>query len=225
MSQLLVDGFRVMPGPFGPADLTALSVAYDQALETGDEADVKQGSTSVRVDGLANLGACFDPIYVQPPLLVAARELIGPDFKLSGFHARSIRPYAPAQPLHQDFPPLDDGWPMLGFILMVDPFTLDNGATRFLTGSERLRALQSDLDGEAEGMAAACGPAGSMILFNGSVWHGHGPNRTGIARRSIQGAFIRRDQPAAVHFASEIRPEVSQRLSTTARALLCLPEA
>jgi ectoine hydroxylase-related dioxygenase (phytanoyl-CoA dioxygenase family) len=27
----------------------------------------------------------------------------------------------------------------------------------------------------------ACGPAGSMIIFNASVWHSHGANRSGQA--------------------------------------------
>ena len=42
------------------------------------------------------------------------------------------------------------------------------------------------------GVVPACGPAGSMILYNGSVWHGHGANPTDRPRRSIQGAYIRR---------------------------------
>jgi hypothetical protein len=138
MSQLLIDGFIVIPGPIAEAEFADLSAAYDEAFTNSDAADVKHGSTSVRVNGLINRHACFDPIYMHPPLLAAAREVIGIDFKLSGFHARSVRPYAAAQKLHQDFPPLDDGWPMLGFILMVDSFTHENGATRFVRGSQRL---------------------------------------------------------------------------------------
>jgi ectoine hydroxylase-related dioxygenase (phytanoyl-CoA dioxygenase family) len=225
MSQLLVDGYVVLPGPVDAADLALLSRAYDEAVAAGDTGGVRHGSTSVRANGLANREACFDPIYVHPPLLAAAREVISGDFKLSGLLARSVRPYVGAQMLHQDFPPLDDGWPMLGFILMVDPFTRDNGATRFLRGSQWLAALPDEPEGADERTETVCGPAGSMIVFNGSVWHGHGPNRTSAARRSIQGALIRRDQLSAVDYAREIRPEVAKRWSPTARALLCLPEA
>ena len=162
---------------------------------------MKFGSTSVRVDGLARGAACFDPLYIHPPLLAAAGEIIGADFKLSSFHGRSVLPCSAAQKLHQDFPRLADGWPMLGFIFMVDDFSPSNGATRFLVGSQSVATFDR-LDKSDNVPAAACGPAGSMIVFNGSVWHGHGPNETSIARRSIQGAFIRRDQPPAVDFAA-----------------------
>jgi ectoine hydroxylase-related dioxygenase (phytanoyl-CoA dioxygenase family) len=217
MAQLLADGYAVAPGPFDAVGLGVLTRAYDEALSAGE---VKHGSTSVRINGLANRDACFDAIYVHPPLLAAAREVIGADFKLSAFHGRSVLPHAPAQALHQDCAPLADGWPLLGFILMVDAFTEANGATRFLRSSQKLAALPENAGDRAE---AACGPAGSMIVFNGSVWHGHGPNTTGTARRSIQGALIRWDQSAAVDYGREIRSEVAERLSPEARGLLGLP--
>jgi hypothetical protein len=37
-----------------------------------------------------------------------------------------------------------------------------------------------------EGQALAYGPAGSIIIFNGSVWHGHTANRSARRRRSIR---------------------------------------
>ena len=78
---------------------------------------------------------------------------------------------------------------MVGFILMIDAFTDENGATCFLKGSHGRDTLR-----EANGQVVkACGPAGSMIIYNGSVWHGHGANITGEPRRSIQGAFVATD--------------------------------
>lgn len=46
-----------------------------------------------------------------------------------------------------------------------------------------------------------------MIIYNGSVWHEHGPNVTDAPRRSIQGAFIRRIEKAALDWRSRMRPE------------------
>ena len=71
---------------------------------------------------------------------------------------------------------------MVGFILMIDEFRTDNGATCFLPGSHRWsKAVADDV--------ARGGAAGSMIVYNGSVWHGHGGNGTLSARRSIQRAL------------------------------------
>ena len=50
-------------------------------------------------------------------------------------HARAVRPGVAAQALHVDFARDAAGWPMVGFILMVDGFRADNGATQFLSGS------------------------------------------------------------------------------------------
>ena len=85
---------------------------------------------------------------------------------------------------------------MVGFIFMVDEFRRDNGATRFVPGSHRWGHAPSDLMPDAtaddEGQVSARGPAGSVVIYNGSVWHGHGANQTKEPRRSIQGAYIRR---------------------------------
>lgn len=135
-------------------------------------------------------------ILTHQPLLDAAAALIGGPFKLSAFHSRSIRPGAAAQALHQDVAPGEDGWPLLGFILMIDPFEVENGATRFLPGSADLRELPEEPP--PSGLEYACGPAGSLLWFDGSVWHGHSANITARWRRSVQGALIPKGATAAV---------------------------
>jgi len=115
---------------------------------------------------------------------------------------------------------------MLGFILMVDEFTLENGATRFAGGShlwaevpsDRMRDCKADYDGQV----LACGPAGSMILFNGSIWHGHTANRTDTPRRSIQGYFVRRDARSGIDHGSRITADTLARLTPLARYLLAI---
>ncbi len=61
-----------------------------------------------------------------------------------------------------------------------------------------------------------------MIVFNGSIWHGHGPNMTSRPRRSIQGAYIRRSAVSACDFSGHLRAEIRARLSPLARYLLDL---
>ena len=68
----------------------------------------------------------------------------------------------------------------------------------------------------------AIGPAGSVIVFNGSVWLGHGANESGQPRRSIQGAYIRREDKPWIDFASRMRPETLARVSPLAKYLLAV---
>lgn len=137
-------GFATVPGPFSGRDLEAAIGAYDHAVATAGPEDCREGSTSIRVNALLDRAPELAAILTHQPLLDAAAALIGGPFKLSAFHARSIRPDAAAQTLHQDVAPGQGGWPLLGFILMIDPFEVENGATRFLPGSADLRELPEE---------------------------------------------------------------------------------
>src|SRR5882672_10888646 len=118
------------------------------------------------------------------------------------FRPCSMRPAALAQGLHVDVRQDSADWPLLGFILMVDEFRPDNGATRFVPGSHEWPAIPAGLPAgrmaHHAGQVLATGRAGSVIIYNGSVWHGHTANSTGEPRRSIQGAYIRRYAPSGI---------------------------
>src|SRR5205085_10593049 len=133
-------------------------------------ADVSVGSTTTRVHGLVSRGPEFDELYAHRPVLEACGRVIGRPFKLSSLLARTVRPHSQAQPLHVDFRADADGWPMVGFIFMVDDFRRDNGATRFVPGSHKWPTIpgevMEDPASDYEHQAAACGAAGSVIIYN-----------------------------------------------------------
>jgi hypothetical protein len=148
----------------------------------------------------------------------------GRPFKLSSLTARTLRPHTPAQELHVDVRRESPDWPLLGFILMIDAFRPDNGATRFIPGSHRWASNPddtiSDFRAIREDQVFACGPAGSLIAFNGSTWHGHSQNTTNQPRRSLQGAFIPHDGNAATDFGARMLPDTRARISELARHVL-----
>jgi ectoine hydroxylase-related dioxygenase (phytanoyl-CoA dioxygenase family) len=141
-------------------------------------------------------------------------------------HARTVRAYTRAQNLHVDIKREAPDWPLLGFILMVDEFLPENAATRFVPGSHEWPTMPPDFpqdtSADYEGQALACGPAGSVIIYNGSVWHGHTANSSNEPRRSIQGAYIRRDAEPAVNQAAHIRPATLARIGDLAKYVLAL---
>lgn len=219
-------GFVMLPGPVPSGQMERLAAAYDGAAASAPGDDVKTGSTTTRVNDFVNRGAEFDALYVFPPLLQACCRVIGRPFKLSSLHARTLRPRTPAQELHVDVRRDSADWPLAGFILMVDAFRPDNGATRFVPGSHQLPGTPEDVmvDRRAhhDGEILACGPAGALIIFNGSTWHGHTANTSDRPRRSLQGAFIPRDGRAGTDFSARMGPETRARLGPLARYVLAL---
>lgn len=215
-------GFIVIPGPVPAGRLAQFAEAYDSAVAGAAAEEVSVGRTTTRVHDFVNRGPEFDGLYIYEPILEACCRIIDQPFKLSTMLARTVRPYSPAQSLHVDFRRDLDGWPMLGFILMVDEFHADNGATRFVPGSHEWSTLPADISVDYEGQVLACGVAGSVIVYNGSVWHGHAANRTGEPRRSIQGAYIRRDAEPAIKQAVSMSSDPVGRTGELAKYVLAV---
>ncbi len=216
-----------MPGPVIPGGCERLSNAYDRAVATADPADVHVGQTrsSTRIDDFVNRGSEFDGIYIYAPLLAACRQIIGGPFKLSGMRARTLNPGALTERLHVDVKHRADGWPLVGCILMVDVFDAENGATRFVPGSHSQPQEPSDVMNDPQDahdeQVLACGKAGSIIIFDASVWHSHGANQSARPRRSIQAHFCRREALASPDdHSSRMRPETLHRISDLAKYVL-----
>ncbi|MGA9997155.1 MAG: phytanoyl-CoA dioxygenase family protein [Pyrinomonadaceae bacterium] len=219
-------GFVVIPGPVAPDRLAQLASAYDSAVASASSDDLRVGSTTTRVNDFVNRGSEFDELYVYQPVLEACCRIIGQPFRLSTMHARTVRPRVQAQALHVDYERDEDGWTMIGFIFMVDEFRSDNGATRFIPGSHNWSTVPDKLMNNAladyENQILACGPAGSMIVYNGSVWHGHTTNSSDEPRRSIQGAYIRREAQSGINLPERMRPETLARIGSLARYVLAV---
>jgi ectoine hydroxylase-related dioxygenase (phytanoyl-CoA dioxygenase family) len=217
-------GFTVVPEALPAADLASVAAAYDAAIENATPDDIRVGSSTTRVSGLVNHGPEFDALYLHPLVLKACCRIFKEPFRLSTMHARTLRPMTGAQNLHVDYERDSSGWTLVGFIYMVDAFRDDNGATRFVPGShfcsEAPPGLLAGSRADYPGQVVACGPAGSMIVFNGSVWHGHGANLSAQPRRSIQGAYIRRHAESKADLTTRVLPETLSRLGPLTKYVL-----
>jgi len=224
--QLFDSGFVVIRGPHSNERLAELSAAYDQMMTLASGPDYKIASTTTRLSDVLNYGPAFDDIFLHPPLHEACKHVVKEPFKLSSLLARTVRPNALAQDLHADLARSSEDAPLIGFIFMVDAFREDNGATRFVPSShnwsdvpaDRLTDTKSPYPGEV----IVCGEAGTIVIFNGAIWHGHTANLTSKPRRSIQGYFVRRDVRSGTDFTRCLVPATQARMDHLARYLLSL---
>jgi ectoine hydroxylase-related dioxygenase (phytanoyl-CoA dioxygenase family) len=226
-AELRTAGFCVLRGVVPAAKVDRISIAYDRAFAAATAPDLKvaRSGGSTRLTDFVTRGAEFDELYVLEPVLSACVDTIGPQFKLSSFSGRTVLPGAASQDLHVDVRPDEDAWPLLGFIVMVDEFREDNGATRFVPGSHRSEptgAREGNQRPDEGAHVLTCGEPGSVIVYLGSTWHGYSANRSRSPRRSLQGAYIPRTGTAAMQWRSRLTPETLGRLSRAARRVLAI---
>jgi len=104
-------------------------------------------------------------------------------------------------------------------LVMIDPFTDENGATYLLSGSHRLRDAPADDRFFAESERAT-GPAGSIVMFDSKLWHAAGVNQSASLRRALTLAFARPFVKPQLDYPRALGYERGERLSPALRQLL-----
>jgi hypothetical protein len=219
-SALKQNGFVVIPGPVSATQVPEIARAYDEVMQSAIGDDLKVGTTTTRLTDFVNRRPEFDGVYIFPPLLEACCFAMSQPFKASAILGRTLHPHAPSQGLHVDIPRGSPDGPLIGFILMIDDFRIDNGATCFVPRSQDWPGAPPEGLGQPDGLVFACGKAGSMIIFNGAVWHGHSANSTTQVRRSIQGYFVRREVSSGLPWRIRMLPETLERIAPVAKYIL-----
>jgi len=112
---------------------------------------------------------------------------------------------------------------LLNMLVMLDDFTIQNGATYILPGSHQSDVKPSE-DNFFKESSRLVGKTGTIILFNSLVWHAAGKNKTPKSRTALTVVFSRPfvkqrlDYPRflSVSYASTLSPEMRQILGFNA---------
>jgi ectoine hydroxylase-related dioxygenase (phytanoyl-CoA dioxygenase family) len=201
--------------------LTALA-----AQEREDGSAFVYDNDSQRVFSLHKKGREFLEIIEHPIVLSLMETVLGFNFLLSSSHANIAGPGGDPMHLHADQTFVPAPWPPYALVAnsmwMLDDFTPENGATRLVPGSHLLGRQPSYVEGEDDTVTVpVCAPAGSVMIFDGRLWHQTGANvtkdefRHGILNYYCRG-FIRQQQ----NFFLELQPEVFRSASPVFRRLL-----
>jgi ectoine hydroxylase-related dioxygenase (phytanoyl-CoA dioxygenase family) len=232
--RLDADGFLVLDEAVDPARLDAVQ---ERILRLFDELGARAGfefKQEPQTDRLANL-VDYDEIFrwavSVPAVLSAVAHVLGPDFKLSSLNARSARPHSDwTQPLHCDTGALPDarGNTVCNVLWMLDDFTPENGATRFVPGTHRSGRLPQDLLADASAPhpdeRLLTGRRGTIVVMNAHLWHGGTANRTDGPRLALHSFYCRRDMPQQQYQKKLLREDTRSALSPELRWLLALDD-
>jgi hypothetical protein len=223
------DGFARLPFRLAAGQVEAFrSRLAELAAAEGDRAgaEVAKEPGADRLSNLVDKDPLFDVCFTHPVLLAAVQRVLG-DFKLSSVSSRAALPGQGHQHLHSDFkggPFAEGDYQDCNSIWLLDDFTESNGATRIVPGTHRDGRLPAqcltDPFAPHPHEQLLLGPAGTVFVFNGHVWHGGTRNRTDRPRRSLNAYFTRRHNPQQVVQARFLRPETLDRLSPAARFVL-----
>src|SRR2546421_6779589 len=92
---------------------------------------------------------------------------------------------------HQDFPRYLEGYlASINLFFAIDEFTETNGATIVVPGTHQKRERPPDAYLEENKLPVVC-PAGSMLVFDSTLWHAAGANVSGKDRLAINHQFTR----------------------------------
>jgi ectoine hydroxylase-related dioxygenase (phytanoyl-CoA dioxygenase family) len=111
-------------------------------------------------------------------------------FVLPSFDA-AAQPKAFQNSWHQDFPRVLNGYlASINMLFAIDPFERTNGATWAIPASHQRPEPPSADEITERAVALECA-AGSMIIFDSTLWHAAGHNTSGRDRLAINHQFTR----------------------------------
>jgi ectoine hydroxylase-related dioxygenase (phytanoyl-CoA dioxygenase family) len=184
----------------------------------------QRDSGAIRIDDVNHKGAAFDLLWLHPVLLACMEHYLG-DFRLSSVTSRAARPGMGHQNMHVDYwGALEDGYVACNSGWMLDDFAVENGATRVVPGSHlwgtRPEDVMDDPKATHPDEVRVTAPAGSLVVFNGYLWHSGTHNGSESPRRGVFQVYSRRDVERQNDHAALITPELAERLSPAARYVL-----
>jgi ectoine hydroxylase-related dioxygenase (phytanoyl-CoA dioxygenase family) len=184
------DGYTIVEHAIEPDLVDALRRDLRQ-LETFFEvepaANSFEGHHTLRVYNLLAFGPRFEQIPVHPNVLPIIEGVLDPGCLISSLSSISIQPGETAQPIHADdqLIPIPKPHPptVCNSMWALTDFTEANGATRLVPGTH-LADHSPDYGADYDTIPAEM-PAGSVLIWHGSLWHGGGANTTDDTRMGI----------------------------------------
>lgn len=247
LDALNAQGFVIIENLLDAAALAEIKSALAPHLSRHVGRNDFEGRKTERVYALAAKGRPFADMATHPRILALLDELLMPNYLLSASQAIHIHPGETAQPLHTDdsFYSLPRPRPAVSIstIWAIDPFTEENGATRIIPGSHawgdegpedaagpghfnpetgyRDMGQYADRERRTDYQPiTATMPAGSVIVFAGTLWHGGGANRSTGPRLAISHQYCEPWARPQENYFLAVNPAVAAGLSPRLRALL-----
>jgi ectoine hydroxylase-related dioxygenase (phytanoyl-CoA dioxygenase family) len=221
------EGWTIVDAGIDPALVTDLRDTIrrlEDELAVTPKGTAAEGIATKRMYNLLAKDPVFQAMPTHPAVLPIVERLLDRGCLLSGMTAIDIGPGEVAQPIHGDdivmsahlarpHAPM-----MVTCMWALTDFTQANGGTRFVPGSHLWPSTPNGKGAPAEIHEQALEmPAGRVMVFHGSLWHGGGPNTTaddwrlGVNVQYCPG-FVRQQQNPYLGIPAEVAATFDDRL-------------
>jgi ectoine hydroxylase-related dioxygenase (phytanoyl-CoA dioxygenase family) len=205
LSQLAENGYVILERVLSAGEIAEVAAAIEKwERDRPMGRNSFEGERTQRVYSLAAKGEVFMRIAEHPRIVALLDRLLLPNWLLSTLQSIRLHPGETRQGWHADdlFYPVPRPRTRLAIstIWAIEDFTADNGATEVIPGSH-LWGNESP-DTRPHEAVSVIMPAGSVVVFDGSLWHRGGENRSQGTRLALSPQYC---QPW-------LRPQESQLL-------------
>jgi ectoine hydroxylase-related dioxygenase (phytanoyl-CoA dioxygenase family) len=185
--QLAEVGYAIVPNVLRADEIQTVRDALAPHLEHGPRGrNPFEGYETQRVYCLVAKSRGFDRLILDPVVLDVTERALGPNFLLTATLAIDLHPGESAQDFHWDDifykiprprPPVS-----ISTLWAIDDFTAGNGATLIYPGSH---LWGDEFPDEWPEAVAAEMPAGSVLIYAGTLVHAGGANSSDDCRLGI----------------------------------------
>lgn len=220
-------GYTIVPDVLSQSEIDA----YKARLIELAESERGDGSARMHTDDygqlvrwLVNKGEMFEKLVAHPKMVPYFEYLLGGDYTLSTLTSNMISPGAANGSYHRDYSvgkiPGVFPFPFVANSLwLLDDFSSENGGTRIVPGSHKFpNGPEPDQTSHLDEIRVEA-PKGSVLLFNGAVWHSVGSNRTDHSRIALICFCCRSFLKQMFDFIHYLKPEVVDRTTPEMRRI------
>jgi len=180
-----------------------------------------EGLKTQRVYDVLSKTRVSDELAVHPRILGLMDKLFCPGYLLSQSQMINIQAGETSQQLHTDdaFYRLPRPRQPLGAatIWAIDEFTEDNGTTVIIPNSHKWDDARQPKMSET---ISAVMPAGSVVFFLGTTWHGGGANKSEKPRLALTHQYCEAYMRQQENYLLELSKDTVRKLSPELKALV-----
>ncbi|MBI36925.1 MAG: hypothetical protein CL568_05010 [Alphaproteobacteria bacterium] len=193
LKKLNANGYLILEGVIGNSDTKEIKIHCESLMKKASTGATSFGGFQTkRLFNMVARTRKLDHLLLHPTVISIIESYLEDQIQLSVASLIQIGSSQKAQPLHRD----DNLYPLerprkpltLNAMWALDDFTEKNGSTLLSPGSH---LLGDDEKPEKGSVISAVMPAGSLLLYDGSLFHAGGANNTNTSRLGFSVVYSR----------------------------------